>query len=303
MIERGAIELLLAAAVALPFAVSDFWIFVLMKIAIYGLYAVSFNLLLGYGGMLAFGFTLFYGLGAYALAILNIKFGIPIFVAICAAPFVVAAIASVIGYFCIRLSGIYFGMLTFAFQMLAYAVFVKAYHLTGGDDGLHGLDPPALLDGSMRLYFFILAVSAAAVFLIWRVTCSPFGLALSAQRNNEKKSAAIGINVRLEKWTAFVIASAFAGLAGALAGLANQSVFPDWLDWRSSATPIVMTILGGAQNFFGPLIGALIYTVLHTMFAGYTENWAMLMGFLIIGIVLVLPNGIISLMPRSSEHG
>jgi branched-chain amino acid transport system permease protein len=300
---RTAIVVAVLLAMALPFVVSEFWVFVLMRIAVYGMYALAFNLLLGYGGMLAFGFTAFFGLGAYALGILKVKFGAPVLLAVAAAPIIVSVIGGAVGYFCIRLSGIYFGMLTFAFQMLAYAIFVKAYDFSGGDDGLHGLVAPAALGSPLRLYFFILAVVLLCVWLMWRIVHSPFGLALSAQRNNERKSAAIGINVRLQKWTAFVIASGFAGLAGALAGLANQSVFPDWLDWRASAVPIVMTILGGAQSFFGPLIGAVIYVVLHTFVAGYTEYWALLMGVLIIGIVLVLPTGVVSLRVPRSRHG
>jgi branched-chain amino acid transport system permease protein len=115
------------------------------------------------------------------------------------------------------------------------------------------------------------------------------------------KSLAIGINVKLEKWLAFVVGGFFAGVSGAMLALATQSVFPDWLDWRASAVPIVMAILGGTQRFVGPVIGACIYVALQTVMTGMTEYWSMIMGVLIIGIVIVMPNGVISLFRLRHE--
>ena len=286
--------LLVAVLACAPLPLSDFWIFVLVQMMDYALYAVAFNLLLGYGGMLAFGFATFFGLGAYTLGILQVRLGFDVVPAVLAAPLVASLFAAVIGYFCVRLSGIYFGMLTFAFQMLAYAVFIKSYALAGGDDGLHGLVVPGIVGTPRGIYYVSLAIVALCLWLLARIGNSPFGLALRAQRSNVNKSLAIGINVKLEKWLAFVIASFFAGVSGALSGLATQSVFPDWLDWRASAVPIVMAILGGTQRFIGPVIGACVYVVLQTVITGMTEYWSMIMGVLIIGIVVLMPNGIVS---------
>lgn len=289
----------LAVVVAAPFAVSTFWVFVIVQMMVFALYAASFNLLLGYGGMLAFGHAAFFGIGAYALGILEVKLGTNVVVAAVAAPFVAAAFGGVIGYFCIRLSGIYFGMLTFAFQMLAYALFLKSYDFAGGDDGLHGLVVPGVWGTPDGLYYLSLLVVLAGLGLLWRIVNSPFGMALRAQRNNAQKSLAIGINVSLQKWLAFVLAAFFAGLAGGLSGLANQSVFPDWLDWRASAVPIVMTILGGLHSFVGPIVGAVIYVLLQTVMTGFTEFWALIMGVLIIAIVMVMPDGVMSLFRQA----
>jgi len=286
--------LLVAVLACAPLPLSDFWIFVLVQMMDYALYAVAFNLLLGYGGMLAFGFATFFGLGAYTLGILQVRLGFDVVPAVLAAPLVASLFAAIIGYFCVRLSGIYFGMLTFAFQMLAYAVFIKSYALAGGDDGLHGLVVPGIVGTPRGIYYVSLAIVALCLWLLARIGNSPFGLALRAQRSNVNKSLAIGINVKLEKWLAFVIASFFAGVSGALSGLATQSVFPDWLDWRASAVPIVMAILGGTQRFIGPVIGACVYVVLQTVITGMTEYWSMIMGVLIIGIVVLMPNGIVS---------
>jgi len=172
-------------------------------------------------------------------------------------------------------------------------VFIKSYDLAGGDDGLHGLVVPGIVGTPRGIYYVSLAIVALCLWVLARIGSSPFGLALRAQRSNVNKSLAIGINVKLEKWLAFVIASFFAGVSGALSGLATQSVFPDWLDWRASAVPIVMAILGGTQRFIGPVIGACVYVVLQTVITGMTEYWSMIMGVLIIGIVVLMPNGIV----------
>jgi branched-chain amino acid transport system permease protein len=293
-----AILIVLAVLAVSPVAVPVFWDFVIVQMMVFALYATSFNLLLGYGGMLAFGHAAFYGIGAYTLGILEVKAGLGVLPSTIAAPFVAALFGALIGYFCIRLSGIYFGMLTFAFQMLIYAVALKSYDFAGGDDGLHGLVIQGPLGTAIGIYYVTLAVVTAALALLWRIVNSPFGMALRAQRNNERKSLAIGINVTFHKWLTFVIAAGFAGLAGGLSGLANQSVFPDWLDWRASAVPIVMTILGGLNSFVGPAIGAVIYVLLQTLMTGYTEFWALFMGALMIAIVMIMPTGVAGLLQR-----
>lgn len=292
----------LAVLLVLPPLVSDFWIFIFIQIIAFSLYAVSFNLLLGYGGMLAFGYATFFGVGAYAFGILLVKVGAHVFVSMVAAPFVAAAVGALIAYFCIRLSGIYFGMLTFAFQMLAYSIFLKSYDFAGGDDGLRGLVIPGVLGTPKGIYYFALTVVAICIFLLWRIVHSPFGIVLRALRNNERKSLAIGINVDFHKWSAFVISSFFAGAAGVFWAIANQSVFPDWLDWRASAVPIVMTILGGTTSFSGPIIGAALYVMLQTVLTGYTEYWALFMGGLILVVVMLMPQGLTHLFARR-QHG
>lgn len=292
------LALLVLVSLLAPLPLSDFWVFILVEIMVYSLYAVSFNLLLGYGGMLAFGFAMFFGLGAYTVAILQVKLGVNVLAAGVAAPLVAAGFGAIIGYFCVRLSGIYLGMLTFAFQMLAYSVFVKFYDLAGGDDGLHGLIIQGIIGKPLGIYYLSLFIVTACILLLHRIVRSPFSLALRAQHSNINKSLAIGINVKLEKWLAFVISAFFAGIAGALSALATQSVFPDLLDWRASAVPIVMAILGGTHRFIGPVIGAFIYVVLQTVVTGYTEYWSMVMGVLIIAIVMVAPKGAVSFLVR-----
>jgi branched-chain amino acid transport system permease protein len=141
-----------------------------------------------------------------------------------------------------------------------------------------------------------LVVVAVALFVLWQLIRSPFGLALRAQRGNAHRSMALGINVALHRWLTFVIAAFFAGLAGSLFALANHSVFPDWVNWTASATPIVMTILGGMNSFVGPIVGSIIYVLMQTWLTGLTEYWALFLGVTIILLVMLLPNGVMGLM-------
>jgi branched-chain amino acid transport system permease protein len=286
------------ALVAAPWLVSDFWVFVFIEMLVFGLYAVTFNLLLRYGGMLPFGHAAFFGIGAYALAILMRKAGFSALPAALLSPAVAAIAGAIIGYFCTRLSGIYLGMLTFAFQMLVYTIVLKSYEFTGGDDGLSGLNSTGFAATPQGFYYVTVVVVSAGLFLLWRLIRSPFGLALQAQRGNSPRASALGMNVALHRWLAFVVAAAFAGLAGALFALANHNVFPGWLNWTASATPIVMTILGGMHSFLGPVVGSVIYVLMQTWLTGLTEYWALFLGIAIMLLVMLMPNGIMGLLPE-----
>lgn len=293
---RKALMLLLAVAAAallVPALAGPFWVFIAIEVVVFALYAVTFNLLFGFGGMLPFGHAAFFGLGAYAVAVLVKKADWHPLLALGGAPLVCAAAAAFVAVFCVRLTGIYLGMLSFSFQMLLYTVIFKWYSLTGGDDGLSGLAVPGTLGRPVALYYLSLALVVVSLVFLWRLVRSPFGKALQAAKSNPQKSAAIGINVALHRGVAFMVAGAFAGLAGGLFALANQSVFPGWLNWTASAVPIVMTVLGGVHSFIGPIIGAAVYVVLQTVLTGYTEYWALILGALVIGIVMLMPEGII----------
>ena len=280
------------AALVIPALAGPFWVFVAIEVVVFALYAVTFNLLFGFGGMLPFGHAAFFGLGAYALAVLVKKAAWHPLLALGAAPLVCAAAAAFVALFCVRLTGIYLGMLSFSFQMLLYTVIFKWYSLTGGDDGLSGLAVPGVMGSPVALYYLCLALAVASLVFLWLLVRAPFGKALQAAKSNPQKSAAIGVNVAFHRGIAFVVAGFFAGLAGALFALANQSVFPGWLNWTASAVPIVMTVLGGTHSFIGPVLGSAVYVVLQTVLTGYTEYWALILGALVIAIVMLMPEGI-----------
>jgi branched-chain amino acid transport system permease protein len=292
---RAAPVLAALALLAAPLALSEFWTFIAIEILAFALYAASFNLLLGYGGMLSFGHAAYFGVGGYAVALLAKKAGLPYAAAFIAAPFAAAAVAGIVGYFSVRRTGIYFAMLTFAFQMLLYTIALKASGLTGGDDGVTGVRPPGPLGQPMPYYYFALALVAAAFYGLRRLVGSPFGYALRALKANPLRVQYVGVDVRAHQWATFVIAGALAGLAGALFALVTGNVFPSWLNWTASATPIVMAVLGGIHSFWGPAVGAAVYVVLEVVISGHTEYWPLAMGLIILALVLALPDGLVGL--------
>jgi branched-chain amino acid transport system permease protein len=291
-----------AALLALPLALTDFWIFIAVEVLAFALYAVSFNVLLGYGGMLSFGHAAFFGVGGYAAAILMKKAGLPSGVAFAALPLVAMAaaalVAAAVGYFSVRRAGIYFAMLTFAFQMLLYTVALKATGLTGGDDGMTGLKPPGLLAKPLAYYYFALALVGPALYVLYRLVSSPFGYALRAVRANPRRLQYSGVDIRAHQLAAFIVTGAFAGLAGGIFALSSGNVFPGWLNWTASATPIVMAVLGGVHTFLGPALGAAVYVVLEVLISGRTEYWPLAMGVIILVLVLLMPEGLTGLAKR-----
>jgi branched-chain amino acid transport system permease protein len=291
--------LTLALALGLPLAVSPFWLFVAVEVLAYALYAVSFNVLLGYGGMLSFGHAAFFGVGGYAVAILTAQAKLPVVLAFVLAPFVSGVVAAVVGFFCVRRTGIYFAMLTFAFQMLLYAIALKATALTGGDDGISGIKPAGPLGHPVVYYVVTLVLVAAALHVLHRLVESPFGYALRALRGNARRAQYAGVDVRAHQLAAFVLTSAFAGLAGALFALSSGNVYPTWINWTASATPIVMAVLGGIRTFLGPVVGAAVYVLLEVVISGKTEYWPLVMGAIIVALVLVLPDGLTGMGRRS----
>ena len=292
------------ALLALPLALTDFWIFIAVEVLAFALYAVSFNVLLGYGGMLSFGHAAFFGVGGYAAALLMKKAGLPAGVAFAALPLVAmlaaAGVAALVGFFSVRRAGIYFAMLTFAFQMLLYTVALKATGLTGGDDGMTGLKPPGLLAKPLAYYYFALALVAPALYVLFRLVSSPFGYALRALRANPRRLQYSGVDVRAHQLVAFIVTGAFAGLAGGIFALSSGNVFPGWLNWTASATPIVMAVLGGVHTFLGPALGAAVYVVLEVLISGKTEYWPLAMGVIILVLVLVMPEGLTGLVKRKA---
>jgi branched-chain amino acid transport system permease protein len=288
-----------AALLALPFGLTDFWVFIAIEVLAFALYAVSFNLLLGYGGMLSFGHAAFLGVGGYTAALVVKQSGLPPALALVCLPFtamfVSAAVALVVGFFAVRRTGIYFAMLTFAFQMLLYTVALKATPVTGGDDGITGIKPPGFLTDPRAYYYFALILTAASLYVLHRVVSSPFGYTMRALRTNARRVQYLGVDVRAHRLAAFIVSGAFAGLAGAIFALSNGNVFPGWLDWTASATPIVMAVLGGTASFLGPALGATVYVVLEVLISGRTEYWPLAMGIVIVVLVLLMPTGLAGL--------
>ena len=256
------------------------------------LFAVSLHFIMGPAGMHSFGHAAYFGLGAYGAALMVRKLGLPMEVALLAAPIVAAMGAFLYGWFCVRLSGVYLAMLTLAFAQITWAIAFQWDAVTGGSNGLTGVWPAEWLADKQIYYYLTLALSAASVLLLHRFLHSPFGYAMRASRDSVLRADAIGINVRRISWVAFVIAGAFAGLAGALYAFSKGSISPETLHVSRSIDGLVMVLLGGLQTLAGPIVGAVTFTWLHDTVARNTDYWRAMLGAIILILVLLFPQGI-----------
>ncbi|MCC7015936.1 MAG: branched-chain amino acid ABC transporter permease [Rhodospirillales bacterium] len=306
MTDRIAAIVLLGAFLAVPLVQGEFAVVVATEVLILGLFALSFNLIHGYMGQISFGHAAFFGLGAYGTALVFRAFkgagtGVSYaeFALSLLAGFPLAMVgALLVGYFCSRLTGIYFAILSLAFGELIFHIVFSWYGFTGGDDGIQGLLPPPWFRDPVNYYYFTLAVVLGASVVLWRVTRSPFGYVLRMLRDNPRRAAFLGINVRLCVLCNFVIAGAFAGVAGSLWGPFSRSVSPVLLGWMQSGIPIFMTLIGGSGHFTGPMVGSAIYTALNAYVTRFTPYWPLAIGIIILLLVLFLAGGILSVAER-----
>jgi branched-chain amino acid transport system permease protein len=278
--------------VVLPWALPTFWVWLVVEIFAFVLFAASLHLLMGLGGMVSFGHAAYFGIGAYAAALLLKLAGWPMPLAFVAAPVVAGLAAAAFGYFCVRLTSIYFAMLTLAFAQIVYAVVHQWDAVTGGDNGVLSVWPPGWLATPTRYYYWSLAATLAGVILLRVVTASPFGLSLRAVRDHARRAEAVGINVRVLQWAAFVVAGVVAGLGGAIFAFLKGSVFPVYTEAPMSVQPLVMVLLGGVGSSSGPLIGAAVYKLLDTVITRYTDYWQLVLGGILVLLVLAFPRGI-----------
>jgi len=298
--------LMLVLFLLVPLLPGEYWTQVATEILILGLFAMSFNLLYGYMGQISFGHAAFFGVGAYASAMLFTRLKtaggeigmLDFFLSLAAGPPVAAVAALIVGFFCVRLTGIYFAMLSLAFGELLFYIVFSWYSFTKGDDGIQGLLPPSFFQDAVNFYYLTLAIVTLALLAMWRITESPFGYIMRTLRDNQRRAAFLGINVRLHMLINFVIAGSFAGLAGALWGPFSRSVNPGLLGWQESGIAVFMTLIGGAGSIVGPLLGSVIYTMLQAVVKMYTVYWPLTIGTIILLIVLFLPGGVLGLVEK-----
>jgi branched-chain amino acid transport system permease protein len=287
------IVVLILLFLAAPAVLSEFYLTVLCEALVMAMLALSFNLLFGYMGQMSFGQAAFYGLGGYAVAMLMVKWQFNFWLSI-AAGVVLAAIAGlIVGYFCVRLRGIYFAVLTLAFGQLIWTIVFKWHDVTGGDDGIQGVFPPDFLKSPSAYYYLILVVFLVSSWVIWKIIHSPFGHTIKAMRENSERTEFLGINIARYQLIAFVIAAALAGLAGAVWVPFYRSVAPSYLTWIKSGEPVMAAILGGPSVFLGPVLGTFVMTFFHAWVLGFTVYWPVVMGALILFIIFFLPGGIL----------
>ena len=293
---------------ALPWLLARHQLSILTELLIFGIFAMSLDLLMGYTGMVSFGHAAYFGLGAYGSALCLIRWEPPLPLALAAGALLAAAVAVPVGYLCTRSSGIYFGMLTLAFAQLLYTVAFKWRDVTGGSDGLTGVPKTVFWPGGpstagpYAYYFLVLVVFAAAVAACRGLVDSPFGRALQAIRENERKFATLGQDPRRLKVIVFAAAAFVAGLAGALSAPFRGFASPELMFWVLSGQALMMVIIGGLGTLVGPVLGAAIFLLLQEVVSSYTEHWMLLNGAIFVVMVIFFPGGLVGTLRRWSAR-
>ena len=281
--------------VALPFVVPSYYVGLTTKILIFALFAMSLDLLIGYTGLASLGHAAFFGISAYTIAVLSVKLRMSEWIAFPAGLTMAIALGAVFALLALRARGSYLLMITLALAQVVWGIAFGWRTMTGGDDGLPGLRRPAFVSDETSFYFLVLGLVAASTVVLVALIRSPFGLALQGIRESESRMQALGFNVWRHQFVAFVIAAAFAGLAGALYVYYNRFVSPDFLHVVRSAEVLIMVIIGGVGTLLGPAIGAAAIILLEDIISSQTQHWLLALGIIYVATTLFAPRGLIGL--------
>jgi branched-chain amino acid transport system permease protein len=298
----------LAALVFIPFGLPEYLQSLAATALIYGIFAMSLDLLMGYGGMISLGHAAFFGIGGYVAALLMVNSGITsAWIAIPAAMVAAGIGAGLAGLIALRLSGVYFLLVTFALGQLAYSV-AQTWPLltTGGAEGIAGVVYPTIEPfniewTTLSFYEFIVVCLVLTYLVLRRITVSPFGITLSAIRQNEGRMRALGYNTWLYKWATFVIAGVFAGGAGALFVYETGIVVPASVNVLASGTVVFMVLIGGSRTLYGSVIGAIVFSLIQYYGSVYLPaTWPLFLGIVFVVVVMFAENGIVGAARRSA---
>jgi branched-chain amino acid transport system permease protein len=296
------------AVLALVLAFAPWWLpavglyqYLGIEIAIWMIFALGFNLLFGYAGLHSFGHGAYLGIGAYAFGLFQQQVAVSLWGGLAAAIFAAALAGAVVGAFISHRRGIYYALLTIAFGQVFWFTSMKLHGITGGEDGLLGIPRPPLtffgLEVSLRdnlaLFYLSALCLLVTVLVLWRLVHSPFGRVLQALRQNETRARFAGYEVWRFKWAAFVISAMFAGLAGGLFSMAQQSAYPDVMSLHQSGLIVMMVLVGGGLvSFWGPVLGVILYFVARDVLGGITETWLLWFGLMFMAMVILRPEGL-----------
>ncbi len=290
-----AFAVVVVALALFPLGAGNYPVKLLQEILIWGIFAMSLDLLMGYAGMVSFGHSAFFGIGGYVAALALTKS--PGLVSALVLPALAAGLAAlVIGFFSIRVSGVYFIMLTLAFSQMFHAYTFQVSWL-GAEDGLVGIPRPTVpgwdIASPRGFHGYLLTLVVLVTLALWRVVRSPFGRVLRGIHENEGRMEALGYAVDRYKLLAFVIAGVIAGVAGALYAQFNGSITPDAFFWKTSGEALLMVIIGGTGTLGGAVLGAAAFILLQSLVSTYTERWMLILGVTFILFVLFAPGGIV----------
>jgi branched-chain amino acid transport system permease protein len=282
---------LLIFVFALPVFVGSFSLVLMTEIALFALASMSLYFMMGPGGMVSFGHAAFFGGGAYAAALIVHYMHTPMELAILLAPFLVGLLALIIGWFCVRLSGVYMAMLTLAFAQICWSIVFQWGEFTGGDDGILSIWPSDWAGEKIVFYYLTLVLCAGGILTLRYFIFTPFGYTMRACRDSALRVDSIGIDLHRQQWFAFALAGVFAGLAGGIYVFSKGSVFPDEMAIPRSFDFLFMVLLGGVESLFGPIAGATAFTWLHDKIARI-DFWQLILGGIFILLVVAFPRGI-----------
>jgi len=297
--------LCLAGLGILPYLIPITQVNMVIEIAFFSLFAMSFNMLFGYGGMLSFGHSAYFGIGAYTVALLLKYFtGLPLILVLLMGGIAGALGGLLAGFFCVRLKGAYFALLTMAFNQFFFAIALKWRSLTGGDDGLSIKRPDLYLPGlgtfpmnnAINIYYLVIAIVLLCILVQWYLTSTPFGNSALAIKENDERADFIGYDIFSVRLTLYTICSFFAGLAGSLFTLFQGIVSTSSIDTTMSMQVVFMTFIGGAGSFLGPILGTGVYLYFTDWVSRVTDRWEFILGVLFILLVMYFRTGLVGLI-------
>jgi len=270
------------------------------EILIYAIAALGFNLLLGYTGLVSFGHGIFFGVAAYAASIIQVQL-MPGFII---PPMILSILFTTligvgIGFLSLRLSGVYFSLLTLSFAAMTFYIIYRWTSFTGGEDGYGGMERPTMfgvdLNDQTAFFYLVLVVFVITVFVLWRVVNSPFGSVLKAIRENSQRTAFIGYDVRRYRLISFTLSAFFVGIAGSMFPFLKYYIGAELVHVHHSGEILALTILGGSRHFMGPALGALFFILFRELLSEYTASWQLLFGLMFMGFILFSPKGLMGL--------
>jgi branched-chain amino acid transport system permease protein len=288
-----AVLVLLALAVAIPRLTTSFYVNLVSEVMIYGLLAMSIDILAGFTGLVPLGHAGIFGISAYVVGYLLTKTGTPVYIAIplgITASTVAAAVFAVIA---IRTSGVYFLMVTLAEGMIVWGVAYRWASVTGAENGIRGIARPELVHEYWQFYYLVLIVFVIVAAIMYRLVSSPFGLTLKGIRESESRMRTLGYNTTLHKFIGFTATGIFAGVGGGLYAIYNGFVSPSTVEFAKSAEGVLMTIVGGVGTLFGPVIGAIVIIFTRNIVSLYTSRWPTVMGLIFVVTILFARDGLV----------
>lgn len=296
--------LALAVLVALPYVTSSSLILdFLIRLAAFGIFATSLNVLVGYGGLVSLGHAMFFGCGAYVFGLLMQRTATSVPMALLAAVVFCAMLGLIVGVLCVRSKGLYFAFLTLAFSLFAYNIILSWASLTGGNQGLIGGIPTRPFWGmnlanERDLYLFSSFLAVICLLLMRLLMESPFGYTLRMTRDNPERARFLGINVWRTKLYAFVLSAAFAGVGGAILALFASGAYPEFAYWLITGEAIFMIMMGGVHFFVGPLVGAFLFLIFNDTVTRVTDYYGLTLGVIVLIFALGFKQGILSFVIR-----